>query len=87
MRHGLWKTVENFAAVLPETFLEGEPPRTQLANAENTLQISEFLACSGCSGDYEDPDVTAWREDFDESDEVDEGDRATTAEEFPVQRN
>jgi hypothetical protein len=26
-------------------------------------------ACSGCAGDYEDPDRSAWEEDFDEEDE------------------
>jgi hypothetical protein len=25
-------------------------------------------ACSGCAGDYEDPDRSAWEEDFEEED-------------------
>ncbi len=31
-----------------------------------------WTACSGCSGDYEDPDRTAWQPDEEPEDEVDE---------------
>lgn len=27
-------------------------------------------ACSGCAGDYEDPDRSAWEEEFEEEDET-----------------
>jgi hypothetical protein len=27
-----------------------------------------FAACSGCSGDYEDPDRTAWEQDSEDAD-------------------
>jgi hypothetical protein len=28
-------------------------------------------ACSGCAGDYEDPDRSAWEEDFEEEERAD----------------
>jgi len=36
-----------------------------------------WRACSGCAGDYEDPDRTAWEPDPEENEED------TTAEEIP----
>jgi hypothetical protein len=40
-------------------------------------------ACSGCAGDYEDPDRSAWEEDFEEEDgdfQEEAGDEPGTAE-------
>jgi hypothetical protein len=41
-------------------------------------------ACSACSGDYEDPDRTAWPPSDGEEEESD-GDTPTTTEEFPAE--
>ena len=35
----------------------------RVENQQNPLEL-----CSGCAGDYEDPDWTAWEEDSDEED-------------------
>ncbi len=45
---------------------------------------SEMRACSGCAGDYEDPDRTAWTPDDEEEDEPGSAPRGTT-EEFPAE--
>jgi hypothetical protein len=44
-------------------------------------------ACSGCAGDYEDPDRTAWTEEIDERDEEGQSvDQSSTTESLPVPR-
>lgn len=40
-----------------------------------------LLACSGCAGDYEDPEAMAWSEPQEE--ESDEGNQSTALHEFP----
>ena len=75
-----------FGSLSPVRVGSGHAPVAAPAG-ENWPIAALLLACSGCTGDYEDPDVTAWTEGFDDGDEVDEDERATVAEKFPVQRN
>lgn len=39
-----------------------------------------WRACSGCAGDYEDPDRSAWEEEFEEEEEEGAGDEPGNGE-------
>jgi hypothetical protein len=81
--HGLWKTVEIFCALLPK--LAGAPDSGDagIAAFENRRLLEGLRACSGCAGDYEDPDRTAWTEEGLEEEDP-EAEPGAPENEFPV---
>lgn len=49
---------------------------------------SAVAACSGCAGDYEDPDRTAWTDDqLDEPMDDDQGDALSAKSTMKIERN
>jgi hypothetical protein len=80
----VWKTVENSRAFFRAARANEWSPRTQTALSQNAERDVRLSACSGCAGDYEDPDATSWIEGF-AGDE--ESEQPATPERFPVQRN
>jgi hypothetical protein len=80
----LWKPVENPGPLLAEFAIAGGAAAVEIAAPEGTQRIAKVLACSGCTGDYEDPDDTAWAEDCVEEDE---SEPCAPAEEFPARCN
>jgi hypothetical protein len=50
---------------------EGETAFRAWRAGEARFDFGSLLACSGCAGDYEDPDVTAWDAGSDTDDDVD----------------
>ncbi len=83
MIHGLWKTVENFCALLPQP--AGDTPSVDAAIAAGkNWKPARVRACSGCAGDYEDPDRTAWPEEGAEE-EDDAGQPVAPESECPMQ--
>jgi len=48
------------------------------------MRVATIRACSGCAGDYEDPDATAWTDDVGKNDE---GKESVPVEEFPARGN
>jgi hypothetical protein len=84
MIQGLWKTVEIFCALLPKLAGDGAEVDAAIAAFENRLRIERLRACSGCAGDYEDPDRTAWTEE-DPEEQDPEAEHRGPGSEFPVQ--
>jgi hypothetical protein len=80
----LWKPVENFGPLLAEVAIAGDPADPEIDTPEGGRRMARIFACSGCTGDYEDPDVTAWAEDYGEEDE---SEPCAPAEEFPARCN
>jgi hypothetical protein len=84
----VWKTVENLRALFRGAGARERSPGAQTACLQDAERRVRLSACSGCSGDYEDPDATSWTEDFtgDLSDD-EESEEHTAPERFPVQRH
>jgi hypothetical protein len=76
--------VEIFCALLPKLAGDAASVDADIAAFESKRQIDRLRACSACTGDYEDPDRTAWIEEAaDEENNVDEA--GGPKDEFPVQ--
>lgn len=64
--------MEIFAAILCPVNGNGSVPDAAIEDAIDALElrllIDRVRACSGCAGDYEDPDRTAWLPAPDEAD-------------------
>jgi hypothetical protein len=80
----LWKTVEIFCAPSPRLAGAGASGDTNIAAFENRRPIERLRACSGCAGDYEDPDRTAWTEEGHEEEDP-EAEPGAPGFDFPVQ--
>lgn len=77
----LWKPVGKTGALLPGPFTANYLPSADTAVREGGSRIRRIRACSGCAGDYEDPDAAAWAED---SGEKADGEDSLPAEDFPA---
>jgi hypothetical protein len=55
--------VEIFCALLPKLTGDAASVDADIAAFESRLQLERLQACSACTGDYEDPDRTAWTEE------------------------
>jgi hypothetical protein len=71
----LWKRPRN--VITRPYIVTSNPKVTKLWKSVQSVEIP-WNACSGCAGDYEDPDRTAWEPDPEQN----EGD--TVAEESPA---
>jgi hypothetical protein len=80
--------VENLRAFFRGAGARECSPGAQTARLQDVERGVKLSACSGCAGDYEDPDATSWTEDFtgDLSDD-EENEEPTAPEQFPVQRH
>jgi hypothetical protein len=80
----LWKTFAR-SSVLPALASAHLVHKPRLQDVERGVRLS---ACSGCAGDYEDPDATSGTEDFtgDLSND-EENEEPTAPEQFPAQRH
>jgi hypothetical protein len=76
----LWKK----AAVPQRAGRRGRSPGWGSAAAAEPQSVATIRACSGCAGDYDDPDATAWTAGFGGNDEEDEPE---PEEEFPASCN
>jgi hypothetical protein len=63
--------------------------RLAASSAESRFaEVGEFVACSACAGDYEDPDRTAWPPEEEASDERElDLERGFSEEKFPAERS
>jgi hypothetical protein len=82
--HRLWKTVENFCALLPKLAGTAAKVDAGIAAFENRPPLEALRACSGCAGDYEDPDRTASTEE-DAAEEDAAAEPGALGHDFPVQ--
>jgi hypothetical protein len=64
----LWKHMEK-SAYLHQLVVAGALGAADALLRQGQMRMSALRACSGCSGDYEDPDATTWTEESDEDDE------------------
>jgi hypothetical protein len=68
--------VEIFRPILSPVTRYGSVSDTEVEDAiddfEMRLLIERVRACSGCAGDYEDPERTAWEREGDEVDLLDD---------------
>jgi hypothetical protein len=64
----LWKSVENVSTLSIARFSAGQPPDGGIYRGTDASG-PPLGACSACSGDYEDPDRTAWPPAPEEADE------------------
>jgi len=62
MAYGLWKSVEIYCALLPRLAVDANSADRLIAEFLLNQQDRSMRACSGCAGDYENPDATAPRE-------------------------
>jgi hypothetical protein len=76
--------VEIFCALLPGLTSGAASMNAAIAGFEGRSQLERLRACSACTGDYEDPDQTAWVEEIAE-DEDDANEQGPAGDEFPVQ--
>jgi hypothetical protein len=84
----VWKTVENSRTVFRAAGARECSPDTQTARLQDAERGVRLSACSGCAGDYEDPDATSWTEDFTgHLSDDEESEEPTAPEQFPVQRH
>jgi hypothetical protein len=84
----VWKTVENFRALFLAVSAREWSRRVPAALLLHAVRDVRLSACSGCTGDYEDPDATSWTEDFTNGLTGDEkSEQPAMPERFPVQRN
>lgn len=76
--------MENFCAPLLK--LDGAAAKVDGGSAafENRQRLERLRACSGCAGDYEDPDRTAWTEEAAEEEDA-EAEPGAPGIDFPVQ--
>jgi hypothetical protein len=72
------------AAVPQRASRRGRSPGWGSTAAAGPQRVATIRACSGCAGDYDDPDATAWTSGFGENDEEDEPE---PEEEFPASCN
>ena len=81
----MWTTVENLRAFFRGAGAREHSPGAQTPRLEDVERGVRLSACSGCAGDYEDPDATSWNEDFtgDLSDD-EESEEHAAPEQFPV---
>jgi hypothetical protein len=56
--------VENSRAVFRAVGARECSPGAQTARLQDVERGVKLSACSGCAGDYEDPDATSWTENF-----------------------
>jgi hypothetical protein len=86
----LWKSVENFSGLGVVKAAGKDPLSPEMCEEPGTWQPL-LRACSACSGDYEDPDRTAWSPDEEEEDlraekaQESARDKAENGDEFPAQ--
>ncbi len=63
--HRLWKSVEIPRPILSEVNRSWSVPDAEIDAAIDALEmrllVGRVRACSGCAGDYEDPDRSIWR--------------------------
>jgi len=76
--------VEIFCALLPKLAGDSASVDADIAAFESKRQIERLWACSACSGDYENPDRTAWTDET-ADEEGDAGEQGMPGDEFPVQ--
>jgi hypothetical protein len=79
--------VEIFCALLPKLAGDAASGDAAIRAFENNRLLERLRACSGCAGDYEDPDRTAWTEEgAEETEEEDPGaESVAPGDEFPVE--
>lgn len=83
MLHYLWKTVENSHISLQTLGLaSAEVAFGGIRPLPARSSASSLSACSACTGEYEDPDKTAWAEMSDQDQE-----QQLEREEFSVRPN
>lgn len=82
----VWKTVENFRAIVRAASAREWSRRASAALLRKAVRGLKLSVCSGCAGDYEDPDAASWTGDFpSERAETDvESEQPAATERFPV---
>jgi len=76
--------VEKLSGYLSELVAAGALPAANALLRQDPMRVATIRACSGCAGDYEDPDATARTDDVGENDE---GKESVPVEEFPARGN
>jgi hypothetical protein len=86
----LWKSVETFSSFGAAKVAAEDPLAVETGGGPSASQ-PPVRTCSACSGDYEDPDRTAWPPDEEEDDlraEQAQGralEKTENGDEFPAQ--
>jgi hypothetical protein len=78
----LWKSVEIFCALFSGLDRDTAAVDAVIAAFEAHVRVVRLRACSGCAGDYEDPDRRAWTSGVVE----DHGEQPAPADDFPAPR-